>query len=50
MSPNQVIVAFDLYGTLLDTGSIVKQLQQHFDPSKARSIATSWRRHQNEYT
>jgi 2-haloacid dehalogenase len=47
---NKIIVAFDLYGTLLSTESIVKQLGQHFSNTKAQSISTSWRRYQLEYT
>ncbi|RHZ55401.1 haloacid dehalogenase, type II [Aspergillus thermomutatus] len=47
---NKIVIAFDLYGTLLSTDSIVKQLGQHFSDSKAQSISTSWRRYQLEYT
>ncbi|KAL4966148.1 haloacid dehalogenase, type II [Aspergillus stella-maris] len=43
------VLAFDLYGTLLSTESIAKQLEQHF-PDKAQSISASWRRYQLEYT
>ncbi|GIJ86410.1 hypothetical protein Asppvi_005298 [Aspergillus pseudoviridinutans] len=49
MAENKVVVAFDLYGTLLSTDSIVKQLGQHFSNAKAQSISTSWRRYQLEY-
>jgi 2-haloacid dehalogenase len=44
------IVAFDLYGTLLSTESIVKQLEKHFSYAKAQSISALWRRYQLEYT
>ena len=51
MSANKdIIVAFDLYGTLLSTESIAKELAQHFGPEKAQTIATVWRRYQLEYT
>ncbi|KAJ9201847.1 hypothetical protein DTO164E3_3285 [Paecilomyces variotii] len=50
MSHKQIIVAFDLYGTLLSTESIAKQLAEHFGQEKAQSIATAWRRYQLEYT
>ena len=51
MSPNkEIIVAFDLYGTLLSTESIAKELAEHFGDEKAQSIATLWRRFQLEYT
>ncbi|KAJ5162988.1 uncharacterized protein N7500_004818 [Penicillium coprophilum] len=46
----KTIVAFDLYGTLLSTESIVKQLEKHFDNAKAQSISSLWRRYQLEYT
>ncbi|PKX97797.1 haloacid dehalogenase, type II [Aspergillus novofumigatus IBT 16806] len=42
MAENKIVVAFDLYGTLLSTDSIVD--------TKAQSISTSWRRYQLEYT
>ncbi|KAJ5294789.1 hypothetical protein PENANT_c014G05943 [Penicillium antarcticum] len=44
------VVAFDLYGTLLSTESIVKQLEKHFGHAKAQSISALWRRYQLEYT
>ncbi|KAF7122226.1 hypothetical protein CNMCM5793_000183 [Aspergillus hiratsukae] len=50
MAGNKIVIAFDLYGTLLSTDSIVKQLGQHFSDAKAQSISTSWRRYQLEYT
>ncbi|KAL4946478.1 hypothetical protein BDV06DRAFT_122490 [Aspergillus oleicola] len=43
------VLAFDLYGTLLSTESIAKQLEQHF-PEKAQSISALWRHYQLEYT
>ncbi|KAH8698719.1 HAD-like domain-containing protein [Talaromyces proteolyticus] len=46
----KTVVAFDLYGTLLSTDSIAKQLEKHFDAAKAKSISTLWRRYQLEYT
>jgi len=49
MSPKNVVVAFDLYGTLLSTSSIAKKLAEHF-PDKADAIATTWRTYQLEYT
>ena len=45
-----IIIAFDLYGTLLSTESIAKQLSEHFGKEKAQSLATLWRRYQLEYT
>lgn len=44
------IVAFDLYGTLLSTESIAKELADHFGQEKAASLAGLWRRYQLEYT
>ncbi|MCJ1404630.1 hypothetical protein MMC11_007856 [Xylographa trunciseda] len=49
-SGTRVIVAFDLYGTLLSTESIAKNLATHFDDEKAQSVASAWRRYQLEYT
>jgi 2-haloacid dehalogenase len=49
-STNKTIIAFDLYGTLLSTESIAKELATHFGDEKASSIAELWRRYQLEYT
>lgn len=46
---DKIVVAFDLYGTLLSTDSIAKKLEQ-FVGSKAESVSTLWRRYQLEYT
>lgn len=46
---SQIIVAFDLYGTLLSTSSIAHRLEQHFG-QQAQSISAEWRRYQLEYT
>jgi 2-haloacid dehalogenase len=50
MSPNKTVIAFDLYGTLLSTESIAKDLAAHFGEEKGKSIAGLWRRFQLEYT
>lgn len=44
------VIAFDLYGTLLSTESVAKQLANYFGDVKATDIANTWRRHQLEYT
>ncbi|KAL8664127.1 MAG: hypothetical protein Q9202_003311 [Teloschistes flavicans] len=44
------IIAFDLYGTLLSTESIAKELAKHFGEEKATTIAATWRKYQLEYT
>ena len=49
-SSKQVIVAFDLYGTLLSTDSIAKELSNHFGGEKAAGLARLWRTYQLEYT
>ena len=49
-STDQLVVAFDLYGTLLSTESIAKELGAHFGQEKAASLAALWRRYQLEYT
>lgn len=51
MSNNkQTIIAFDLYGTLLSTESVAKELSTHFGDEKASNVAALWRRYQLEYT
>ncbi|KAF7857815.1 uncharacterized protein EAF02_011182 [Botrytis sinoallii] len=50
MSDKKTTIAFDLYGTLLSTESIAKELALHFGDEKAQSVATLWRRYQLEYT
>jgi hypothetical protein len=47
---DKIVVAFDLYGTLLSTASIAKQLEGHYDHAKAQTISALWRRYQLEYT
>lgn len=47
---NKILVAFDLYGTLLSTGSIANKLASHFGQETADSIAAVWRKYQLEYT
>lgn len=47
---DKTVVAFDLYGTLLSTESIAKQLEKYFDSDTAHSISALWRRYQLEYT
>ncbi|TVY30872.1 2-haloalkanoic acid dehalogenase [Lachnellula hyalina] len=43
-SGNKTVIAFDLYGTLLSTESIAKELATHFGDEKAQSVAALWRR------
>jgi 2-haloacid dehalogenase len=43
-SNKKTVIAFDLYGTLLSTESIAKELATHFGDEKAKSIAALWRR------
>jgi 2-haloacid dehalogenase len=50
MASNKIVVAFDLYGTLLSTESIAKQLATFVGEDKASSISTTWRKYQLEYT
>jgi hypothetical protein len=46
----KILIAFDLYGTLLSPASIAKKLAGHFGQEKADSIAAVWRKYQLEYT
>jgi len=41
---NKTVIAFDLYGTLLSTESIAKELATHFGDERAQSISALWRR------
>lgn len=50
MSAAKTVIAFDLYGTLLSTESIAKELAKLFGQDKAESLAALWRRYQLEYT
>ena len=51
MSQSQdMVLAFDLYGTLLSTESIAKRLAKQFGGEKATQLAASWRKYQLEYT
>ncbi|KAI0445212.1 haloacid dehalogenase [Xylaria telfairii] len=51
MAPvTKVVIAFDLYGTLLSTESIADELAEIYGEDKAQSLATVWRRYQLEYT
>ncbi|KAJ5625603.1 hypothetical protein N7510_001912 [Penicillium lagena] len=47
---SEIIIAFDLYGTLLSTNSIAQALEKHFGHDKAQTISALWRRYQLEYT
>ncbi len=49
-SNGNTIIAFDLYGTLLSTESIAKELARHFGDEKATAVAATWRKYQLEYT
>lgn len=50
MSGKQTILAFDLYGTLLSTESIAKEIGEYLDDEKSTQVTQLWRRYQLEYT
>ncbi|KAI0864781.1 haloacid dehalogenase [Xylaria cubensis] len=50
MASKKVVIAFDLYGTLLSTESIASELAKIYGEEKAQSLAALWRRYQLEYT
>ncbi|GJJ13003.1 hypothetical protein Clacol_007252 [Clathrus columnatus] len=51
MSPSQINLAFDLYGTLLDTTSVAKRLAEHLPKdANVSGITAEWRKHQLEYS
>ena len=49
---SKIVIAFDLYGTILSTESIAKDLATHLNISgpKAQAVAARWRQYQLEYT
>lgn len=49
---SKIVIAFDLYGTILSTESIAKDLATHLNISrpKAQAVAAKWRQYQLEYT
>jgi 2-haloacid dehalogenase len=44
-SNTNIVIAFDLYGTLLSTESIAKELATHFGDEMAGDVAALWRRY-----
>ncbi|GKT48484.1 haloacetate dehalogenase H-2 [Colletotrichum spaethianum] len=46
----KTVIAFDLYGTLLSTESIAKELATVYGDENAKDLAAQWRRYQLEYT
>lgn len=50
MTTAQKIIAFDVYGTLLSTESIVHELAKLYGDDKALVLAAKWRQYQLEYT
>ncbi|KAI0425757.1 haloacid dehalogenase [Xylaria sp. FL1042] len=50
VSTKKIVIAFDLYGTLLSTESIADELARIYGGDKAQSLAALWRRYQLEYT
>ncbi|KAF9873556.1 haloacid dehalogenase [Colletotrichum karsti] len=46
----RVVIAFDLYGTLLSTESIASELSKLYGDENAKTLAAQWRRYQLEYT
>ena len=49
-SSKNIVLAFDLYGTLLNTASIAEKLAEFLGEAKGKAIATTWRVLQLEYT
>ncbi|KAI9728429.1 MAG: hypothetical protein M1828_003830 [Chrysothrix sp. TS-e1954] len=47
---DKIILAFDLYGTLLSTSSIAAKLGELYSSDKAKDLALTWRKYQLEYT
>lgn len=49
-SKDDIVVAFDFYGTLVSPDSVIDQLSDEFGAAKAPEISSLWRRYQLEYT
>lgn len=49
-SSSEIVLAFDLYGTILSTASIAEALAEHLGKEKAAEVAATWRTLQLEYT
>lgn len=51
MAEHTQVVAFDIYGTLLDTSSICRSLEEHLqlDKKSAVEVSALWRRYQLEW-
>lgn len=47
---DDIVLAFDLYGTLLSTASIATKLASHFGQDTAAALAKTWRSYQEAYT
>lgn len=47
-----IVLAFDIYGTLLSFETVTHELKRFLDNDKirARTVAQTWRRYQLEYT
>ena len=50
MVSTKLVLAFDLYGTLLSTASIAKALAKHLGDDEGAAVAATWRTLQLEYT
>ena len=49
-SKDDIVVAFDFYGTLVSPDSVIGQLSDEFRAARAPEISSLWRRYQLEYT
>ncbi|KAK7992572.1 hypothetical protein PG988_001366 [Apiospora saccharicola] len=50
MTADKIVIAFDLYGTLLSTESIAHELAKLYGEQQAKTLAALWRQYQLEYT
>lgn len=46
----RITLAFDVYGTLIDTNGVIQSLQTMMDADQAKLFATAWRDKQLEYS
>jgi len=46
----KVVIAMDIYGTVLTMETIAQDLEKHFPKANAEAILKTWRQHQLAYT
>ncbi|EAW08082.1 putative haloacid dehalogenase-like hydrolase [Aspergillus clavatus NRRL 1] len=50
MAGREIVIAMDLYGSLLSPDTVAQELELYYEKPKAYKISTTWRQRQLEYT